>query len=294
MRDARNAAGFWSDRCTARHVTRAVRHNAPMPDPTDLPAAAPVSRSHVTMEVQSDGSVLAIRFDEPDRRNPTSLPMLEAFDHALARAESDPQIRVVTIGGNGPVFCAGLDLDEILAGPETVERVLMRLGEVMTRLRRQRAVTIATVQGAAIGGGFGFVAAADFAVSHPEAKLGYPAASTGLSPALMSPWLIRRIGPSAARSMLLRGGTISGSEAHQRGIVTDLAARESLPEATAALIATLLSSPPHALTRMKEFLNEFDGSMDDEWLTRAARVSAEVIADAATQARLRTLRAPRP
>lgn len=233
-----------------------------------------------------------VTLNRPEARNPTSVPLLDALDAALDRAVA-ARARVVLLEGAGRVFCAGLDLEEIRSGEETVHRSLTRLGETMRRLRRLDAVTIAVVRRAAIGGGFGFMAASDFAVTHPEAKIGYPPAALGLSPALMAPWLMRKIGASPARAMLLAGGTIDGAEAHRRGIATHLVAEPELDGTALALARELLGAPEHALRAMKGFLNELDGSDEDEALDLAARVSAEVIAHPETQARLAVLRSDR-
>lgn len=237
-----------------------------------------------------DRGVARLTLDRPEARNPTSIGMLNEMDGALDRAESAVEpVRVVVLAGAGRAFCSGLDLDEVRAGVETIHRLLTRLGEVMRRLRRFPAPVVAVVQGAAIGGGFGLMNAADFAVTHPEAKLGYPAVASPLSPALMAPWLSRKIGPSRARAFLLRGGTITGAEAHALGIATDLAERSALDACANDLVDTLLTSVPHATQMMKAALNVLDGSLDDAPLDLAARTSAEIIAHPDAQARLREL-----
>ena len=238
---------------------------------------------HTAFECSDDLAIVTLT--DADRRNPTSIASLDALDAALDDVEAR-RARVVLLAGAGRAFCAGLDLDEVRADDATVHRLLIRLGEVMRRLRRLDAVTVACVQGAAIGGGFGFLAACDFSITHPEAKIGYPPLATGLSPALMAPWLMRKIGPSPARALLLAGGTISGADAHARGIVTDCVERDSIDATARTLAERLLTSPPAAQRAMKQFLNELDGSLDDTWLDRAAETSATVIASAESRAAL--------
>lgn len=245
----------------------------------------------VHTEFDSATGVGRLLLNRPEARNPTSIAMLDAMDAGLDALTAHDGLRVVRVAGHGKTFCAGLDLDEVTAGEATVHRLLVRLSEVMRRLRRLDAITVAVVQGAAIGGGFGFLAACDFAVSHPESKLGYPPLSTCLSPALMAPWLVRKIGPSPARAMLLRGGTITGARAYELGIVTDLAERDALDHAADALIANLCTGGQQARIAMKTLLNGLDGTNEDTWLDRAALVSAEVIAGPEAQAWAREARA---
>ena len=243
--------------------------------------------NHVVTEVEGGRATLTL--NRPEMRNPTSVALLDAMDRALDEIAAAPEVKVLVLAGAGKSFCSGLDLDETTADTATIHKLLTRLSEVMRRLRRLPLATIACVQGAAIGGGFGFMAVCDLRIAHAEAKIGYPPLRTGLSPALMSPWLIRLIGPSAARAMLMAGGTISGSAAHANGIVSHLVERDEISACADALAAELLTGPPHAMQAMKTLLNDLDGSMLDEPLDRAAAVSADVIAHRETQARLREL-----
>jgi len=235
----------------------------------------------VIHEIDASTRVARLRLNRPEARNATSIALLDAMDQALDAIEAHRETRVLVLSGEGPVFCAGLDLAEARADRSTIFRLLRRLSEVMRRLRRMEQVTIAVVRGAAIGGGFGFAVVCDFAVTHPEAKLGYPPPETGLSPALMAPWLARRIGHSATRAMQLKGGTINGNEALSRGLVSTVVPVSDLDSEAQALAAHLLRAPEHASRELKRFLNELDGSIDDAVLDRAADVSASIIAAAA-------------
>jgi enoyl-CoA hydratase/carnithine racemase len=243
----------------------------------------------VLTEIDAARGVATLTLNRPEARNPTSIALLDAMDEALDAIAAEPAVRALVLAGVGKAFCAGLDLSEVQAGAETVHRLLTRLGVVMRRIRRLECVTIARVQGAAIGGGFGFMAVADFAVTHAVARIGYPPVKTGLSPALMAPWLIRKIGASPARAMLLAGGTITGAEAHARGIATHCVALDEIDATVQSIIDELLATPPHATIAMKRLLNDLDGSINDEALDLAARTSAEVIAHDETQKRLREL-----
>jgi len=250
------------------------------------PASSGADRVRAVVHPDGIGTLL---LNEASRRNPTSLAMLDAMDRGLDHLERDASVRVIILRGEGRAFCAGLDLDEVRAGDEVVHRLLHRLSEVMRRLRRSSCVTLAAVQGAAIGGGFGFAVACDLLVTHAEAKLGYPPPSIGLSPALMAPWLVRRIGPSRARALLLRGGTISGREAVDCGVADLLVPETNLIAEAESMARHLLTTPAHAMSEMKTFLNDLDDSLADTWLDRAAAVSARVIAHAETQSRVQAM-----
>ncbi|MFK7960605.1 MAG: enoyl-CoA hydratase/isomerase family protein [Phycisphaerales bacterium] len=249
----------------------------------------------VLTERLESGRLAVLRMNRPDQRNATSIAMLDAIDAALdglfdAAGDGHSAPEALVIAGTGKSFCAGLDLDEIRGDADTIRTLLLRLGEVMRRIRRLPAFTVAAVQGAAIGGGFGFMVAADVSVTHPEVKVGYPPVATGLSPALMAPWLFRRIGPSQARSMMLSGGTIGGHTAFARGLTTEVVDASDVEAAAMKRARGALEAPAGALTTLKSFLNELDESAGhDDVLERAALVSAEVMSSDATQAALARL-----
>ena len=255
----------------------------------NAPHDATPASALVTTSVHDDGRSVTITLNDPKRRNATSIAMLDAMDAAIDVALAEKPT-VIVFSGAGKSFCAGLDLDEIRGTEEVIHTLLRRLGEVMRRMRRLTPVTIAAVQGAAIGGGFGFACVCDFAVTHPEAKFGYPHPKTGLSPALMAPWLIRKIGPSRARAMMLAGGTIPGSEAFARGLATHVSPQESLMETVRMITERVLAAPGDAALRLKRFLGQLDQSFaHDDVLIHAAQTSAKIMSSPATQAALAEL-----
>jgi enoyl-CoA hydratase/carnithine racemase len=129
----------------------------------------------------------------------------------------------------------------------------------------------------------------DFAFTHPEAKVGYPEVDLGVCPAVVAPWLIKKIGAGRARAMLLAGGTMSGVDGHKSGLATHLVQQDQLESATLEFARKLLKGGANAMAVTKRWLNELDGSMDDAPLIRAAELSAEVIAGEEAQSRLRKI-----
>ena len=236
---------------------------------------------------RSDQGVATLSLNRPETRNSVSGVMLDALDDAINELTADESVRVAVLTGVGETFCAGADLDEVRGDRTTIHRLLMRLSHVMRKIHRLSIPSIARVEGAAIGGGFGLMMVADFAVTHPEAKIGYPPPETGLSPAVTAPYLLRKVSPGRARAMLLRGGTISGRDAAQMGLVTELVPIAELGEATHRLAMELVKGGALATRRMKRLLNALDEPLSDEILDDAARVSADVVASEETRGRLR-------
>lgn len=159
----------------------------------------------------------------------------------------------------------------------------------MRRLRRLPIPTIACVQGAAVGGGCGMMVVCDFAFTHAESKVGYPEVDLGVCPAVVAPWLIKKIGPGRARAMLLAGGTMTGQSGFEAGLATHLVREDQLESATLDFARKLTKGGPQAMAVTKRWLNELDASMDDGPLDKAAELSAQVIAGEEAQRRLRAI-----
>ncbi|MEC8321070.1 MAG: enoyl-CoA hydratase/isomerase family protein, partial [Planctomycetota bacterium] len=202
--------------------------------------------------------------------------------------ETDP-VRAMILAGAGKSFCAGMDLKAVQDDPILMGDMLRRLAAISRRIRRLEVPTIARVQGAAIGGGCGLMVVCDFSFSHAEAKLGYPEVDLGICPAVVAPFLVKRIGAGPARAMLLAGGTMGGEEGHARGLATHLVPVDDLESATTEFAARLARGGPEAIAATKRWLNELDGSYDDAQLAKGAEISAELIQTEDAQARLRTL-----
>jgi len=243
----------------------------------------------VLLEIDSAAGIATMTLNRPEVRNSISIALLEAMMEALTRLSADESVRIMILTGAGESFCAGADLAEVRGDRATIEKLLMRLSRVMRTIHRLPIPTIAQVRGAAIGGGFGLMLVPDFAIAHPEARIGYPPLETGLCPAVMAPWLVSRIGGARARAMLLRGGAISGEEAQQLGIVTQVVDKADLDATAHGLATELARGGTSAMSHMKRFLNELDATQDDELLDHAAQVSAEVVASEETRQRLQAM-----
>lgn len=238
------------------------------------------------IDLSSEGGVFTMALNRPEKRNALSPELIESLHATLDALESDSDLRVLVIGGLGKAFCAGMDLHGVLHDPEAMGGMLRGLASATGRIRALPVPTIARVHGAAIGGGCGLAAVTDLAVTHPEAKLGYPEVTLGICPAVVAPWLIRKIGAGPARAMLLQGGTFTGVEAFRLGLVDQLVPRETLDQSVAATAAELAGGGQHAIAVTKRWLNELDASPAAAILLKGADLSSEVIAGAEAQSRL--------
>ncbi|MCC6284368.1 MAG: enoyl-CoA hydratase/isomerase family protein [Phycisphaerales bacterium] len=236
---------------------------------------------------QRQGDIGRLVLQRPGVRNALSIELLEALHALMGEVESTPP-RVLVVTGEGKAFCAGMDLRQVLSAPEAPHRLLSLLARLTHRLRMLPSITLAQVNGAAIGGGCGLACVCDFALTHADSIMGFPEVDLGVCPAVVAPWLVRKVGPGPARRILLGGGTFSGQRALELGLVSEaLSSRDELGPRVDAVAARIASGGPHALAATKGLLNELDGSTDLEVLLRAAELSARVIATPEARATLR-------
>lgn len=244
----------------------------------------------------TEGPAATLTLNRAEQHNALSTDMLAAAHRCMDELEaksSPPTVLVVT--GAGKSFCAGMDLKQVIiedaGGIETPRALLTSLAKLTHRLRLLPSVTVARVNGAAIGGGCGLAAVCDLAITHADSVLGFPEVDLALCPAVVSPWLVRKIGAGPARRVLLSGGTMSGAEAFNLSIIDRLVeTRDELDDAVDAAVRSLCSGGPLALRATKELLNTLDGSVDLDVLLRGADLSARVLSTDDAQARLRARR----
>lgn len=198
-------------------------------------------------------------FDRAERHNAFDGAMLQGLRDALDRWEADDACRVVVLGANGPSFCAGADLkwmaEQGQLGPEVNRRNAIDLGETFQRLAAFPKPVLARIQGAARGGGVGFAAAVDVAVAVERATFALTEVRLGLVPAVISPFIVERLGPSQARALFLTGDAVSATEALRLGLVHHVVADEAALDAKIdALVASLRLGGPEALSACKRLV----------------------------------------
>jgi isohexenylglutaconyl-CoA hydratase len=214
-----------------------------------------------TVLLTREGPVARLTLNRPARRNAMNGAMGEALDAALDALAADRSLRVVVMSGAGGHFCAGLDLTEVGSQADEAERLAAaqernrRAGERFVRLAALPQVVVAAVEGAAHAGGLGWVCAADIAIASADARFCAPEVRRGLVPAQILPWLVRRMGRSAATRMVLRADVIDAAEAGRLGLVQQVVAdRAALDAAVGAVVADIAEGAPLALAETKALI----------------------------------------
>jgi methylglutaconyl-CoA hydratase len=222
-----------------------------------------------------------VTLNRPDVRNAFDDALIAALAKTFAELDGDPSVRVVVLAGNGPAFCAGADLNWMkrMAGYSHEENVrdARALADMLAALDRLDKPTIARVHGPAFAGGTGLVAACDIAVGAPEAKFCFSEAKLGLSPATISPYVLRAIGPRAGSRYFLTAEVFDAAEALRIGLLSAVVPAAELDTFIAGLLEHLLSGSAAAHARIKDLVRDVAGRpIDDALKADTARRIAEI------------------
>lgn len=228
--------------------------------------------------VSREAGVLTLTLNRPDKRNALSSAMVEALHQALESADLDPEVRVVLLTGAGKDFCAGADLEELLASadaaPEANEAAALRLGTLFTRMRSLPKPVIAMVRGRSLAGGAGLMTACDLVLASESAQVGYPEVLRGFVPAMVMTTLRRQVGEKAALDLVLTGRLLGAEEARQAGLVSRVVPEEALEREGRELARVLAAAAPSALALTKELFYRLDGQSVEQGVALGARINA--------------------
>jgi len=207
----------------------------------------PARSYHTLLLSQADGVVTAT-LNRPERRNAIGPAMVNELLHVLADAHDDSATRVVVITGAGKAFCAGGDFSQMTGGADgDALPIKGDYADLLLAMTRSRKPIVARVNGHAMGGGLGLVAAATFAVASSDAELGTPEINVGLFPMMIMAVLSRLIPRRKLVEMMLSGDRLKADEAAAIGLINRVVPADQLDPAVSAVVTMLLSKSPAAL-----------------------------------------------
>jgi enoyl-CoA hydratase/carnithine racemase len=212
-----------------------------------------VTDPHVVLE--RDGPIGRLRLTRPEKRNAQTPEMWEALRRIGAELLQRPDLRVLVVEGEGPVFSAGIDLSVLLSQARggaalSIEPELVQ--QAFTWLREVPFPTIAAVQGAALGAGAQLALACDLRVLADDAVMGFPEITFGIFPDLGGcAWLPELVGTARAKELIFTGARIDAREAHRIGLANRVVPASALAGAVAALAAELASKAPLGIAAAK-------------------------------------------
>lgn len=214
------------------------------------------------LEVEVEGPVTRISLARPDAHNALNAALIGELTTAFDELAEDESVRVVVLAGEGRSFCAGADVAYMretadLSYEENLEDA-GRLAAMFRAVDECRKPVVAKVRGAAIGGGAGLVAAADVAVADEGARFAFSEVRLGIAPATIAPFVVRKIGPSYARSLFLTGERFGAARAREVGLVHEVVPPDELDGAVGEKVEQLLQGGPHAQAAVKALLRQLE------------------------------------
>lgn len=214
--------------------------------------------------IDRDGPILRITLNRPEVRNAFDEEVIASLTAAASHAADDGAIRAVVLAGNGKAFCAGADIAwmakaiaysrrENLSDAEDLARMLERLDTLPVPV-------IGRIQGSALGGGVGLAAVCDIVVAADDAVFALSEVKLGILPAVVAPYVLRKIGISAARELFLTGSRFGAARAKEIGLVHELVPAAELDGAVARRVGEVLSAGPSGIAAAKGLIRDIAGA----------------------------------
>ncbi|OKO86695.1 enoyl-CoA hydratase-related protein [Bradyrhizobium sp. AS23.2] len=228
----------------------------------------------VTCQVDARG-VARIALNRPELHNAWNPELVVALNDAVVRVSQERDVRAVVLAGEGRSFSAGGDLRWMRGildlSSEQRRQDALRIGALLVAVDACPKPVIARVHGAAIGGGFGLVCCSDIAIAGTQASFGLSEVRLGIVPAMISPFVVARLGEALARARFLTGrDPVSAADALAFGIVHRVVEQDELDAAVEEEVGAILRSAPGAIAETKRLFHRAGGLSKGEMIAEAA------------------------
>ncbi len=224
------------------------------------------------------GGVLTGTLNRPEKRNAIDTAMIDALLAFLERADLDAEVRVVALQGAGVDFCAGMDLNELLASADQTvaenRQAALHFGEIFLRMRQLPKPVVALVRGRALAGGCGLATACDLVLASESARFGYPEVQRGFVPAIVMTLLKRSVGEKVAFDLAATGRTLTATEAAALGLVSRVYEDSDFEDQVGEVLRGLAAASASALALTKQQFYQLDGLRFEEGIALGADVNA--------------------
>jgi methylglutaconyl-CoA hydratase len=230
------------------------------------------------LAVRREDAIAYVTLTRPEVRNAFNAALIAAIHKTFDDLGGDGGIRAIVLGGAGKTFCGGADINWMrgsleLSEVENVEdaRALSRMYRAIDRVPKP---VVGRIQGAALGGGAGLAAVCDIAVAADDAIFGFTETKLGILPAVISPFVLAKIGGSHARALMLTGERFSARRALAIGLVHEVVIEGELDAAVARIVGEILTASPTGIVAIKSLLAHVAGAAYDDTLEPTARAIA--------------------
>ena len=233
-----------------------------------------------TIKYEKKDSVGYITFNRPEIHNAFNDTVIDEMIYIFDKLEEDSGLRAVVLTGEGKSFCAGADLNWMKSViDQSFEENLKesnRLADLFYKVYTFKKPVIGKVNGAAIGGGTGFVAVCDIAIAAESAKFSFSEVKIGVVPACIGPYVIKKMGEGKARELFITGERMLAKRAFEVGLVNEYVADDKLDEEVETLIKSILSSGPEAVAMAKKLVSEVPSMSPEQFKPYTAEMIANL------------------
>lgn len=218
-----------------------------------------------------EDGIARVTLARPDVRNAFNAELIAALREEFVRRSAQPGVRAIVLAGDGPAFCGGADVNWMREALDlSYDENLADAGEMSDMFRvidRCEKPVVGRIHGAALGGGCGLAAVCDVVVTSDETIFGFTEVRLGIVPAVISPFVLAKIGPSHARALFLTGQRFDAARAKEIGLVHVVTSAPQLDTAVDAVLAQICASGPCAVSAAKHLIADvraasYDSSRD--------------------------------
>jgi methylglutaconyl-CoA hydratase len=242
--------------------------------------------AYANIEVTRSGPCTTISINRPAFRNALTAHTIQELHHAFSAVSEDRDARSVLFTGSGSeAFCAGADLQELrnASDPAARRSFFEAMAELITTISKCPVPVVAAVQGFALAGGMGLVAASDIALASDDAVFGLPEVAIGLAPMVVAYPLSVVMNPRTLSYMALSGERITAIQAYEAGLISKVVQKASLMDEARALCAVLAKRGPNAVSATKQALRDLLSARSELTMLELADRSALVSIGAEAQ-----------
>jgi methylglutaconyl-CoA hydratase len=233
-----------------------------------------------TIQYQKRESVGYADFNRPEIHNAFNSTVIREMLDLFSQLEKDEDLRLVVLSGKGKSFCAGADLNWMRSVvTQSFEQNLAEsneLADLFYKIYTFKRPIIGKINGAAIGGGTGFVAVCDIAIAARSAKFSFSEVKIGVVPACIGPYVIKKMGEGKARELFITGERMKAERAFQVGLVNKVVDDEQLHDEVDTLVESVLSSGPEAVAMAKKLVSEVPSMTPDQFKPYTAEMIARL------------------
>ena len=221
--------------------------------------------TYISVERSHQGHIATVTLRRPEVHNAFNAQIIEELLAAFTELAADEQLHGVILTGDGPSFSAGADLSMMKSATSfTQEQNLndaLRLSDLLSAINTLPCPVVGRINGTAMGGGIGLVSVCDIAIAAESARFAFSEVKLGIAPAVISPFVIRKIGESNARVLFVTGERFSATRAREVGLIHSVVPLEHLDDAIQKAVHELLTSAPQAIRTCKTLATTV-GQMD--------------------------------